>query len=192
MAFLDTGKTERLCAPRRTIRLGGGAGYGPYVRGMAVKAAGQRVPQQPGQGVAAAPASASGPWRRACRSPPPTSHSPRLDLKPNRALVRTRELPIFKTHYYGGIRKYQWVVDPPFGSPRRHRPCGRDQCCRVTSAAVPATPGLVITDLLPHAGGGAGQKALAAAFPAETTELLLGRPPCGPAQEEQRAGEAGR
>ena len=43
--------------------------------------------------------------------------SPRLDLKQN-PLYESDELGFFKTHYYGGIRKYQWVTIPP-GAPRR-------------------------------------------------------------------------
>lgn len=37
--------------------------------------------------------------------------SPRLDLKPN-PLYEEIELALFKTHYYGGIRKYQWPAVP--------------------------------------------------------------------------------
>ena len=37
--------------------------------------------------------------------------SPRLDLKPN-PLYEEIELALFKTHYYGGIKKYQWTAVP--------------------------------------------------------------------------------
>ena len=37
--------------------------------------------------------------------------SPRLDLKPN-PLYEDRELAYFDTHYYGGIKKYQWTAIP--------------------------------------------------------------------------------
>lgn len=37
--------------------------------------------------------------------------SPRLDLKPN-PLYEDQELVYFKTHYYGGIKKYQWTTIP--------------------------------------------------------------------------------
>ena len=42
-----------------------------------------------------------------------TSHidSPRLDLKVN-PLYEDNELALFKTHYYGGIKKYQWTAIP--------------------------------------------------------------------------------
>jgi aspartyl aminopeptidase len=37
--------------------------------------------------------------------------SPRLDLKPN-PLYEKQELSLLKTHYYGGIKKYQWAAIP--------------------------------------------------------------------------------
>ena len=37
--------------------------------------------------------------------------SPRLDLKPN-PLYEDSDIALFKTHYYGGIRKYQWGATP--------------------------------------------------------------------------------
>ena len=37
--------------------------------------------------------------------------SPRLDLKPN-PLYEDTELAMFKTHYYGGVKKYQWIAMP--------------------------------------------------------------------------------
>ena len=37
--------------------------------------------------------------------------SPRLDLKPN-PLYEDKEIALFKTHYYGGIKKYQWTAIP--------------------------------------------------------------------------------
>ena len=37
--------------------------------------------------------------------------SPRLDLKPN-PVYEKNDIAYFKTHYYGGIRKYQWVTTP--------------------------------------------------------------------------------
>ena len=37
--------------------------------------------------------------------------SPRLDLKPN-PIYEDAKLALFKTHYYGGIKKYQWTTIP--------------------------------------------------------------------------------
>ena len=72
--------------------------------------------------------------------------SPRLDLKPN-PLYEDSELAFFKTHYYGGIRKYQWVTIPlelrgvvalkdgDRGARRRLGDGGRPQVCHHRSAA---------------------------------------------------------
>lgn len=49
--------------------------------------------------------------------------SPRLDLKP-RPLYEEAEMAYFKTHHYGGIRKYQWVTIP-LGAARRGRAARR-------------------------------------------------------------------
>ena len=49
--------------------------------------------------------------------------SPRLDLKPN-PLYEDAGMAYFKTHYYGGIKKYQWSDDPA-GHPRRRGEEGR-------------------------------------------------------------------
>ena len=43
--------------------------------------------------------------------------SPRLDIKPN-PLYEDSEIAYLKTHYYGGIKKYQWTTVPP-GPARR-------------------------------------------------------------------------
>ena len=40
--------------------------------------------------------------------------SPRLDLKPT-PLYQAQDMAWLKTHYYGGIKKYQWVTTPPRG-----------------------------------------------------------------------------
>ena len=49
--------------------------------------------------------------------------SPRLDLKPN-PLYEDADMAYFKTHYYGGIKKYQWTTIPA-GPPRRRGEEGR-------------------------------------------------------------------
>ena len=56
----------------------------------------------------------TGPSARASTSAAAHIDSPRLDLKPN-PLYEDAELAFFKTHYYGGIRKYP-VGDYPWSS----------------------------------------------------------------------------
>ena len=109
--------------------------------------------------------------------------SPRLDLKPN-PLYEDGELAYFKTHYYGGIRKYQWTALPL----ELHGVMALKDgtCVRVRIGADPGEPRLVITDLLPHLGAEQNKKPLAEAVPGETLNLLLGSRPIGDAEDAGR------
>ena len=173
-AFLDKGKTERLCATE-TIRLAEEQGYKPYVRGMEVK---------PGDKVYLCNRSKAvmlahiGKKSLAEGAQIAAAHidSPRLDLKPN-PLYEDSELAFFKTHYYGGIRKYQWVTIP---LELRGVIALKDGCrVEVNIGADDGDPKLVITDLLPHLGQEQAKKPLASAIPGETLNLLLGSRPTG-------------
>ena len=180
-AFLDAGKTERLCAAE-VIRLAEQAGYRPYVRGTAVKAGDKVYLCNRGKSVLLAHI---GEKSLAEGAQIAAAHidSPRLDLKPN-PLYEDGELAYFKTHYYGGIRKYQWVTIPL----ELHGVVAlRDgTTVQVNIGADADDPRLVITDLLPHLGAEQNKKTLAEAIPAETLNLLLGSEPIGDAEESGR------
>ena len=109
MTFLDAGKTERLCAAE-TVRLAEQAGYKPLVRGQALKAGDKVYVCNRGKSVLLAHIG-SKPMSEGAQIAAAHIDSPRLDLKPN-PLYEDNELAYFKTHYYGGIRKYQWVTIP--------------------------------------------------------------------------------
>ena len=180
-AFLDAGKTERLCAAE-VIRLAEEAGYRPYVRGAAVKPGDKVYLCNRGKSVLLAHI---GEKSLAEGAQIAAAHidSPRLDLKPN-PLYEDGELAYFKTHYYGGIRKYQWVTIPL----ELHGVVAlRDgTTVQVNIGADADDPRLVITDLLPHLGAEQNKKTLAEAIPAETLNLLLGSEPIGDAEESGR------
>ncbi|MDR0248474.1 MAG: aminopeptidase [Oscillospiraceae bacterium] len=100
--------------------------------------------------------------------------SPRLDLKPS-PLYEDGGLGFLKTHYYGGIKKYQWhslplelrgVVYRADGSPVNIR-LG---CCDTD-------PVLVVTDLLPHFAADQMKKSVTEAFTAELLNALAGSIP---------------
>ncbi|MGN1168891.1 MAG: aminopeptidase, partial [Acutalibacteraceae bacterium] len=73
--------------------------------------------------------------------------SPRLDLKPN-PLYEDSEIALFKTHYYGGIKKYQWATIPLALHGVVIKKDG--ECVDITIGEKPDEPQFVITDLLPH------------------------------------------
>lgn len=75
--------------------------------------------------------------------------SPRLDLKPL-PIYEDNELVFLKTHYYGGIKKYQWPAIPLALHGIIFRSDGSPLSVRIGED--PADPVLTITDLLPHLG----------------------------------------
>ena len=180
-AFLDAGKTERLCAAE-AIRLAEAAGYRPYIRGTALSAGDKVYVSNRGKSVLLARIGKRS-LAEGCQITAAHIDSPRLDLKPN-PLYEDGELAYFKTHYYGGIRKYQWVTIPL----ELHGVAAlRDgTAVQVNIGADEGDPRLVITDLLPHLGAEQNKKTLGEAIPGETLNLLLGSQPIGDAEESGR------
>ena len=173
-AFLDKGKTERLCAAE-VLRLAEQKGYKPFTRGMDVKPGDKVYLCNRGKAVMLA---YIGKKSLADGAQIAAAHidSPRLDLKPN-PLYEDSELAFFKTHYYGGIRKYQWVTIPL--ELRGVIALKDGSRVEVNIGADSGDPKLVITDLLPHLGQEQAKKPLATAIPGETLNLLLGSRPIG-------------
>ena len=173
-AFLDKGKTERLCAAE-VLRLAEKKGYKPFTRGMDMKPGDKVYLCNRGKAVMLA---YIGKKSLADGAQIAAAHidSPRLDLKPN-PLYEDSELAFFKTHYYGGIRKYQWVTIPL--ELRGVIALKDGSRVEVNIGADSGDPKLVITDLLPHLGQEQAKKPLATAIPGETLNLLLGSRPIG-------------
>ena len=170
--YLDEGKTERLCAAA-TIAMVEAAGYVPYERGMALKTGDKVYVCNRGKGVMLAHLGRQ-PMDAGAQIAAAHIDSPRLDLKPN-PLYEESELAYFKTHYYGGIRKYQWPTIPLELQGVVALKDGTN--VTVNIGADPADPCLVITDLLPHLGQEQNRKPLGEAIPAENLNLLLGSRP---------------
>lgn len=97
--------------------------------------------------------------------------SPRLDLKPN-PMYEEAGLCYLKTHYYGGIKKYQWTATPLAlhgvvmlrGGERREICVGEDE----------NDPVFYITDLLPHLSQEQYQKTLSKAIEGEQLNAIIG------------------
>ena len=180
-AYLDAGKTERLCAAE-TIRLAEAAGYRPFVRGMEVKAGDKFYICHRGKAVMLAHIGTKS-LAEGVQISAAHIDSPRLDLKPT-PLYEENELAYFKTHYYGGVRKYQWVTIPL----EMHGVVALKDGTSVTVniGADANDPCLVITDLLPHLGAEQSRKPLAEAIPGETLNILLGSRPIGDSDDTSR------
>lgn len=100
--------------------------------------------------------------------------SPRLDLKQH-PLFEDEGFGYLKTHYYGGLRKYQW----PTIQLALHGVVTRKDGTTVTVniGEDEGDPVFVITDLLPHLGREQGKKPLSSAFTGEGLNILIGASP---------------
>ena len=100
--------------------------------------------------------------------------SPRMDLKPN-PLYEDSEIAYFKTHYYGGIKKYQWTTVPL---------AIHGVICRKDGTSVTVNLGeddndpiFMVSDLLIHLSADQMQKPLAKGIEGEQLNVILGTEP---------------
>ncbi len=97
--------------------------------------------------------------------------APRIDLKPV-PLAEKGGFAYFDTHYYGGIKKYQWVVRPLalYGVV-----CRKDgTTVEIAIGDKPGDPIFMITDILPHLGQEQAKKTLSKGIEGEDLDLLIG------------------
>ena len=100
--------------------------------------------------------------------------SPRMDLKPN-PLYEDAELAYLKTHYYGGIKKYQWTTIPLALHGIVYRKDGT--AVDVVIGEADTDPVLMISDLLPHLAADQMKKTLAEGIVGEQLNVIIGSEP---------------
>ncbi|NJD01449.1 MAG: aminopeptidase [Ruminiclostridium sp.] len=100
--------------------------------------------------------------------------SPRLDLKQNPVYEDT-EMALLKTHYYGGIKKYQWVAIPL--SIHGVIVKGNGELLNIVVGEDEIDPVLTITDLLPHLAQEQMQKKMSEGITGEGLNILIGSIP---------------
>ena len=100
--------------------------------------------------------------------------APRIDLK-QKPLYETDELAYFKTHYYGGIKKYQWVTIPL----ELHGVVAlkNGELVDIAIGRDADDPQFVITDLLPHLAKDQASKTMAEGITGEGLNILIGSAP---------------
>lgn len=100
--------------------------------------------------------------------------SPRLDVKQN-PFYEDKNLAFFDTHYYGGIKKYQWVAMPL----ALHGVVVKKDGTKVTLSIGEKNtdPVFCVTDLLPHLGQEQMEKKAAKVIEGENLDLLIGSQP---------------
>ncbi len=100
--------------------------------------------------------------------------APRLDLKPN-PLYEEAEMAYFKTHYYGGIKKYQWTAIPLSLHGVIIKKDGEAVTVNIGDAA--DEPKFVITDLLPHLAANQMRSTMSEGIKGEALNILIGSRP---------------
>ena len=102
--------------------------------------------------------------------------APRLDLKQN-PLYEDSGFALFKTHYYGGIKKYQWTTIPL----ALHGVVVMTDGTKIdiNIGEDPEDPVFIITDLLPHLSAKQNAKKLAEGVPGEKLNIIAGSVPAG-------------
>ena len=170
--FLNEARTERE-AVKLAVEMAEAQGFVPYERGMEMAPGTKIYFNNRGKSLILA-VMGEQPLENGCVIAGAHVDAPRLDLK-QQPLMEQDELAYFRTHYYGGIKKYQWVTIPLELHGVVVLQSG--ETVDVVIGRDPEDPQLVITDLLPHLGADQSQKKLGEAITGEGLKLLIGSVP---------------
>ncbi len=171
-AFLNIGKTERECV-NQAICEAEAAGFHEYKRGDVLKSGDKIYINNRGKSIILA---VIGSKDISSGANIAAAHidAPRIDLKQN-PLYQDNEFAMFKTHYYGGIKKYQWPAIPL--ELRGVIALKSGETVSVSVGDKEDDPILTITDLLPHLGKDQMAKTMSEGFTGENLNLLVGSEP---------------
>ena len=171
-AFLDAGKTEReACA--EAVRIAESNGFKPYVKGTRYNAGDRVYHNNRGKSVILA-VIGSQPIENGVNIVAAHIDSPRLDLKQN-PLYESEDLGYFKTHYYGGIKKYQWPALPLALHGVIYKADG--EAVTVKIGEEENDPVFVVTDLLPHLADEQYKRPANKLIKGEELNILIGSRP---------------
>ena len=169
MQFLNDAKTEReaVCA---AVRLAEKNGFVPFDPSAALKAGDKVYVNNRGKSLILATIGKK-PLTDGVSIAAAHIDSPRLDLKPN-PLYEDSELAYLDTHYYGGIKKYQWTATPLSLHGVVVKKDGT--AVNVCIGEDDADPVFCVTDLLPHLGKEQMERKAAEVVKGEDLNLLIG------------------
>lgn len=172
MEYLNNSRTERE-AVRNAIELAEKQGFVEYVPGMDLKPGLKIYQNNRGKALMLA---VIGKRSLADGAVIAGAHvdNPRLDLK-QLPLYESDEMAFFKTHYYGGIKKYQWVAIPLELHGVVTLRSGEN--VDITIGREPGEPRFCITDLLPHLAADQMKKTMAEGITGEGLNILIGSVP---------------
>ena len=171
-AFMDACKTEREATAWATA-MAEKHGFVPAVPGMTVKPGDKIYLNNRGKSFMIAVIGKE-PLSKGANICAAHVDSPRMDVKPQ-PLYEDSEIAYFKTHYYGGIKKYQWTCVPL---------AIHGVVCRKDGTTVTVTIGedendpiLMVSDLLIHLAGDQMRKTASEVIAGEQLNVILGSEP---------------
>ena len=190
-AFLDKGKTERECVAE-AVRLAEAAGYMPLE--TALRCRRRMVPGDKIYAVCMNKALAlfqlgEEPLENGMNILGAHIDSPRVDVKQN-PLYESDGQAYLDTHYYGGIKKYQWVAQPMAIHGVLVKKDGT--AVDVIIGEDENDPVLVFSDLLVHLAGNQMDKKAGQVITGEGLDLLVGNRPLEESKLEKDQKEAVR
>jgi aspartyl aminopeptidase len=179
--YLDKGCTERECVVE-TVRMAEERGYRPLVRGEKLNVGDKVYRVVSNKAIVLAVIGAES-LEKGVVIGGAHIDAPRLDLKPN-PLYEDSGVARFKTHYYGGIRKYQWMAIPLALHGVICKKDGTTVTVRIGDE--PGDPQLTIPDLLPHLADKQAKEPLWQAIKGEDLNIIVGSEPYPDSEEKER------
>ena len=170
--FLANGKTEREAA-KEAIAIAEKAGFTPFDKTKKYSVGDKYYVNNRNKTVAFVVVGKTSP-ENGLQITAAHIDSPRIDLKPN-PLYEDTEMALFKTHYYGGIKKYQWTAIPLALHGVFAKKDGT--LINVNIGEDENDPCFVITDLLPHLSQEQVKRTLADGIKGEELNILIGSRP---------------
>lgn len=171
-AFLDEGKTERECV-KKAVELLKAAGYTEFDTRGSYKT-GDKVYYVNRKKAIIATTFGEKSVKEGIRMNGAHIDSPRLDLKPS-PVYEKDDMALFKTHYYGGIRKYQWATIPLAMHGVIIKKNG--EIVELNLGENPGDPVFCITDLLPHLAADQNERKLKDGIKGEELNIVIGSIP---------------
>ena len=183
--FLNKAKTEREFTAK-AVELLEQAGYVPFVDGVAYKPGDKVYFVNRGKSLLMSTFGTAS-LEEGVRLNAAHIDSPRLDLKPN-PVYENHEMAYFKTHYYGGIRKYQWVTIPLAMHGVIVKQNG--EMINVCVGENEGDPVFCVTDLLPHLGAKQNERKLSDGIRGEELNIVISSLPFVDESEEEGVKDA--
>lgn len=179
--FLDTAKTEReACA--EAVRQAEKEGFKPFKKGEKYAEGDKIYLNNRGKSIILA-VIGKAPIEQGVNIAAAHIDSPRLDLKQN-PLYESDGLGYFKTHYYGGIKKYQWPAIPMALHGVIYKADGERVDVKIGEEE--DDPVFVVTDILPHLADSQYKRPANQLIKGEELNILIGSRPF----KEDKASEA--